>query len=52
MHKARVLANYYYQNKLAEKYHSKKIPFLIKKEDSIKIIGNKETDYLMQLSQS
>lgn len=51
MHKARVLANYYYQNKLAEKYYSKKLPFLIKKEDSIKIIGDEETKYLIKLSQ-
>lgn len=45
MHKARVLANYYYQNKMGGNY-----PFLINKQDAINIIGEDETNYLMELS--
>ncbi len=45
MHKARVLANYYYQNKMGGNY-----PFLINKQDAINIIGENETNYLMELS--
>lgn len=44
MHKARVLANYYYQNKMGGNY-----PFLINKQDAIDIIGEGETNYLMEL---
>ena len=45
MHKARVLANYYYQNKMGGNY-----PFLINKQDAIDIIGEDETNYLMELA--
>lgn len=45
MHKARVLANYYYQNKMSGNY-----PFLINKQDAIDIIGEDETNYLMELA--
>lgn len=45
MHKARVLANYYYQNKMGGNY-----PFLINKQDAIDIIGENETNYLMELA--
>lgn len=45
MHKARVLANYYYQNKMGSNY-----PFLINKQDAIDIIGEDETNYLMELA--
>lgn len=45
MHKARVLANYYYQNKIGGNY-----PFLINKQDAINIIGEDETNYLMELA--
>ena len=45
MHKARVLANYYYQNKMGGNY-----PFLISKQDAIDIIGEDETNYLMELA--
>lgn len=45
MHKARVLANYYYQNKMGGNY-----PFLINKQDAINIIGEDETNYLMELA--
>lgn len=45
MHKARVLANYYYQNKMGGNY-----PFLINKQDAIDIIGEDETNYLMELT--
>lgn len=45
MHKARVLANYYYQNKMGDNY-----PFLINKQDAIDIIGEDETNYLMELA--
>lgn len=45
MHKARVLANYYYQNKMGGNY-----PFLINKQDAIDIIGKDETNYLMELA--
>lgn len=45
MHKARVLANYYYQNKMGGNY-----PFLINKQDAIDIIGEDETSYLMELA--
>ena len=44
MHKARVLANYYYQNKMGDNY-----PFLINKQDAIDIIGEDETNYLIGL---
>lgn len=44
MHKARVLANYYYQNKMGGNY-----PFLINKQDAIDIIGENETNYLIGL---
>ena len=44
MHKARVLANYYYQNKMGGNY-----PFLMNKQDAIDIIGEDETNYLMEL---
>ena len=50
MHKARVLANYYYQNKIAKKYGLEKILFLMNKQDSINIIGLNETNYLMELA--
>lgn len=45
MHKARVLANYYYQNKMGGNYS-----FLINKQDAIDIIGEDETNYLMELA--
>ena len=45
MHKARVLVNYYYQNKMGGNY-----PFLINKQDAIDIIGEDETNYLMELA--
>ena len=45
MHKARVLANYYYQNKMGGNY-----PFLINKQDAIDIIGENETNYLIGLA--
>lgn len=45
MHKARVLANYYYQNKMGGNY-----PFLINRQDAIDIIGEDETNYLMELA--
>lgn len=45
MHKARVLVNYYYQNKMSGNY-----PFLINKQDAIDIIGEDETNYLMELA--
>lgn len=45
MHKARVLANYYYQNRMGGNY-----PFLINKQDAIDIIGEDETNYLMELA--
>lgn len=45
MHKARVLANYYYQNKIGGNY-----PFLINRQDAIDIIGEDETNYLMELA--
>ena len=45
MHKARILANYYYQNKMGGNY-----PFLINKQDAIDIIGENETNYLMELA--
>ncbi len=45
MHKARVLANYYYQNKMDGNY-----PFLINRQDAIDIIGEDETNYLMELA--
>lgn len=45
MHKARVLANYYYQNKMGGNY-----PFLINRQDAIDIIGKDETNYLMELA--
>ena len=45
MHKARVLANYYYQNKMGGNY-----PFLINKQDAIDMIGEDETNYLMELA--
>lgn len=45
MHKARVLANYYYQNKMGGNY-----PFLINRQDAIDIIGEEETNYLMELA--
>ena len=45
MHKARILANYYYQNKMGGNY-----PFLINKQDAIDIIGEDETNYLMELA--
>ena len=45
MHKARVLANYYYQNKMGGNY-----PFLINKQDAIDIIGENETNYLINLA--
>ena len=45
MHKARVLANYYYQNKMGGNY-----PFLMNKQDAIDIIGEDETNYLMELA--
>ena len=45
MHKARVLADYYYQNKMGGNY-----PFLINKQDAIDIIGEDETNYLMELA--
>ena len=45
MHKARVLANYYYQNKMGGNY-----PFLINKQDAIDIIGEDETNQLMELA--
>lgn len=45
MHKARVLANYYYQNKMGGNF-----PFLINKSDAIDIIGEDETNYLMELA--
>lgn len=45
MHKARVLANYYYQNRMGGNY-----PFLINKQDAIDIVGEDETNYLMELA--
>lgn len=45
MHKARVLANYYYQNRIGGNY-----PFLINKQDAIDIIGEDETNYLIKLA--
>lgn len=45
MHKARVLANYYYQNKMGGNYS-----FLINRQDAIDIIGEDETNYLMELA--
>ncbi len=45
MHKARVLANYYYQNKMGGDY-----PFLMNKQDAIDIIGEDETNYLIGLA--
>lgn len=45
MHKVRALANYYYQNKMGGNY-----PFLINKQDAIDIIGEDETNYLMELA--
>lgn len=45
VHKARVLVNYYYQNKMGGNY-----PFLINKQDAIDIIGEDETNYLMELA--
>ena len=52
MHKARVLANVYYWNKLHRLYNSKdRFKLNIKSEDALKIINEDEYNMLLQLSQ-
>lgn len=51
MHKARVMANYYYQNSILKKNNiNERIPFLLPKEDALRIISQEEYDLLISLS--
>lgn len=50
MHKARVLANYYYQNTIARKENQKPYPFFVKEEDALAIIGPEEMIILKGLA--
>ena len=51
MHKARVLANYYYQNSAMKKHNvDERIPFLLQKEDALQIIPEEEYNLLISLT--
>ena len=51
MHKARVLANVYYWNKLYNKLNiDKTFKLNLSKEESIKYISSQEYDYLYKIS--
>lgn len=51
MHKARILANYYYQNSILKKNNiNERIPFLLPKEDALRIIPEEEYNLLISLT--
>ena len=51
MHKARVLANYYFQNKIYNKHSiGKRIPIMLDKKDALNYIDEKEYNLLVDLS--
>ena len=53
MHKARVLANYYYQNKVYKKHNeSTRFSFDLDYTEALKIIDQNELDYLLELSKN